>query len=102
MLGARLHAHRILGACLVDDVERVDAALRDALDFARPARRDVTGFHPVMHHGAIELEPAGHVRLAAENLYQAFRAVHAESLVCQTGLDKPSLWITHCSNGPLG
>ena len=76
VLGARLHAHRVLGARLVDDLERADAALRDALDLAGPARRHVAGLHPVVDHRAVELEGAGDVRLAAEHLDQALRAVH--------------------------
>src|ERR1700687_6409047 len=88
---ARLHAHRILGARLVDDVERVDAALRDALDLAGPARRHVAGLHPVMDHRTIELKGAGDIRLAAENLDQLLRAVHRPRLACQAQLDKPAL-----------
>src|SRR5438105_1573236 len=39
MLGARLDAHRILGARLVDHLKRADPTLGNALDFARPERR---------------------------------------------------------------
>src|SRR5438445_13003009 len=79
MLGARFHAHRILGARLVDDLERADAALRDALDLAGPARRHVFHLDPVMDHGAVKLEGAGDIGLAAENLDQSLRAVHGQA-----------------------
>src|SRR3954469_21664342 len=76
VLGARLHAHRVLGAGVVDDFERTDAALRDALDFACPAGRHVAGLHPVVDHRAVELEGASNVGLAAENIDQSLSAVH--------------------------
>src|SRR6266581_142543 len=99
MLGARFHAHRILGARLIDDLERADAALRDALDLAGPARRHVFHLYPVMDHRAVELEGAGDVRLAAENLDQSLRAVHGRgSLVRQTQLDKWPFWIGRRGN----
>src|SRR5205085_2073235 len=76
VLGARFDAHRVLGARLVDDVERADAALGDALDLAGPARRHVAGLHPVVHDGAVEVESAGDVGLATEDLHQALGAAH--------------------------
>jgi hypothetical protein len=76
---ARLHAHRVLGARFVDDVDRVDAALGDALDLAGPAHRHVAGLHPVVHDRAIELESARDIRLAAENLDESLCAVHGSA-----------------------
>ena len=43
---------------------------------AYAAGRDVAGLHPVVHHGAVELERAGHVGLTAENSDQPLGAVH--------------------------
>ena len=60
----------------MDYVLGADAALGDALDFAGPAGRDVAGLHPVVDHGAVHLEGARDVGLAAEDLHQSFRAVH--------------------------
>src|SRR6267378_2755119 len=80
VFGARFDAHRILGARLVDDLERADAGLRDALDLAGPARRHIAGLHPVVDHRTVQLEGAGDVGLAAKNLDQALRAVHRRAV----------------------
>src|SRR4051812_38686054 len=94
MLGARLHAHRILGARLVDDVERMDAALRDALDLAGPARGYIARLHPVVHDGAVELERPSHIGLCAKHLDEALCAVHRSILLRQARFDNATLWIT--------
>src|SRR5258708_14281396 len=94
MLGARLHAHRILGACLVEDVERADATLRAAPHFARPARGHVPRLHPVMHHRAVELERARDVGLAANGRGQLLGAIHPQILGRKTEFDNATFWIS--------
>ncbi len=66
VVGARFHAHRLLGARLGKDFDRGDAALGHAFDLCRPARRDVARLDPVVDHRAIELECARDVGLATE------------------------------------
>src|SRR4029078_6157992 len=89
VVGTGFHAHRVFYACFVDHFHRADAALRDALDLARPTRRDVAGLDPVVDDGTVELERARHVGLAAENLDESLSAVHSlRILVCPSGLDR--------------
>jgi hypothetical protein len=92
---AGLHAHGFLGARFLEDVERADASLGDALDFRGPARRHVARFHPVVDDRAVELERARHVGLGAENLDESLRAVHdfalAVRLACQPHIDNIGL-----------
>jgi hypothetical protein len=42
-----------------------------------------------MDHGAIDLESAGDVGLAAKQLDKTLHAVHPPSLACQTEFDNP-------------
>jgi hypothetical protein len=73
---ARFHAHRVLGAGFVEDLERADAALGHALDLGGPARRHVAGLHPVVHDRAVELERACDIGLGTEDPDQSLGAVH--------------------------
>jgi len=76
VVGARFHAHRVLGAGFIDDIGRADSALGDALDLAGPARGNIAGLRPMMHDRAVELKGARDLGLAAEHLDQSLCAVH--------------------------
>ena len=66
----RFNADRTLGAGFIDDVDRTDPTLREALHFARPTRGDVARLHPMVNHCPIQLERARYLGLAAEEIDQ--------------------------------
>jgi len=68
----------MIGAVFVDGGY---PAAGGALDFHRPARGNVTGFHPVIDDGAVEAELARHLGLGAEQHNETVGTVHGYSLV---------------------
>src|SRR5262245_8530101 len=94
-VGARFDLHRLLRRGLVEDLDRGDAAVGDALDLRGPARRHVAGLDPVVDDRAIEVESAGDLGLASEDLYEAGGAAHrAQILSCQDEFDKKTWTLT--------
>ena len=79
IVGTRFDLHRLLGGSLVEHLDGMDAAVGDALDLGRPARRHIAGLDPVADDCAIEPEGSRDFRLAAEDFYEAVAQVMAES-----------------------
>jgi len=76
VVGTRFDFHRLLDGSLVEHLDGLDAALGDALNLGRPARRHIAGLDPVVDDCTIEPEGPRDFRLAAEDFYEAGRAGH--------------------------
>src|SRR5262249_45161638 len=87
-VGARFDLHRLLDRGLVEHLDCVNAAVGDALDLGRPARRHIAGLDPVVDDGAVQMEGAGDFGLTTEDFYEAGGAIHAPKISCQDYLDK--------------